>query len=243
METTIYDMLIIGGGPGGLTAGIYAARGKLKTLVIEQKNRTGGQCATYVELENYPGLLSTTGPALMDEFHKHCEKFGVDFAKGEVSKLDVSDNDLIKKVHTKDGAVYQGKTIVISTGAEPRILGIPGELELRGKGVSYCATCDADFYEDLDIVVVGSGNTAVEESIYLTKFVAKITMIVIHDKGTLDADKASQEEAFKNDKIEFVWNSVVDEIYGDGLVEGVRLKNIKTGEKTTLECNGVFMFV
>lgn len=243
MSGKIYDMVIVGGGPGGLSAAIYAARGKLTTLVIEEKRRTGGQCATYSEIENYPGYLGSSAPELMDSFHTHAEKFGVEFAYTKVKKIDVSNDELVKKIQGEDGNTYLGKTVVISTGSEPRILGIPGELEYRGKGVSYCATCDADFYEELDIVVVGSGNTAVEESVYLTKFVEKITMIVIHDEGTLDADKVAQEEAFKNEKIEFVWNSVVDEIYGNGIVKGVKLKNIKTGEISDLPCSGVFMFV
>ncbi len=225
-----------------MSAGIYAARGKMKTLIIEQKRKTGGQCATTTELENYPGYLETTGPDLMDTFRNHCDKFGVEFITGQIEDLDLK-GGFIKTVTLKDGSKIQGKSIIVATGAEPRILGIKGEREFRGKGVSYCATCDADFYEDLDIVVVGSGNTAVEESIYLTKFVNSIKMVVIHKEGVLDADKVAQEHAFKNEKIDFIWNSVVDEICGKDLVNAVKVKNITTGEITEVPCDGVFMFV
>ncbi len=238
-----YDVVIVGGGPAGMSAGIYAARGKLKTLIVEQKRQLGGQCATTQELENYPGFPETTGPALMEIFRSHCLKFGVEFQTGSVTGITVADDGFMKSVHLKEGDPIVSKTVICSTGAEPRILGIPGEKEFRGKGVSYCATCDADFYEDLDVVVVGSGNTAVEESVYLTKFVNSITMIVIHEEGTMDADKVAQEQAMENEKIKFVWSSVVDKIEGDDLVSGVQLKNIKSGELTKLECDGVFMFV
>ena len=239
----IYDLIIIGGGPGGLTAGVYASRSKMKTLCIEEKRKTGGQCATTSELENWPGIKETTGPVLMKEFTEHAEKFGCEFTRGRVESISIDNDGFIKTVTTKKGEEYKTKSILISTGAEPRVLGIPGEKEFRGQGVSYCATCDADFFEDLDIVVVGSGNTAVEESVYLTKFVNKITMIVIHDEGTMDADKTAQEHCLANDKIGYVWNSTVEEILGDDLVTGVRVKNIKTGETEEIECDGVFMFV
>ncbi|MFO7895418.1 MAG: thioredoxin-disulfide reductase [Candidatus Cloacimonadales bacterium] len=239
----IYDLIIIGGGPGGLTAGVYASRSKLKTLCLEEKRKTGGQCATTSELENWPGVKETTGPALMKDFTEHAEKFGCEFKRGKVESIKLAEDGFHKTVITKKGEEYVSKSILIATGAEPRVLGIPGEKEFRGQGVSYCATCDADFFEELDIVVVGSGNTAVEESVYLTKFVNKITMIVIHDEGTMDADKTAQEHCLANDKIEYVWNSTVEEILGDDLVSGVQLKNIKTGESSTLDCDGVFMFV
>lgn len=241
--STIYDLIIIGGGAGGLSAGIYAARGKMKTLLLEEKRKTGGQCATTSEMENYPGTVESTGPALMENFCEHARKFGVEFQRGRVDKIDVAEDGFIKTVTTKKGEKFQAKAILIATGAEPRVLGIPGESEFRGQGVSYCATCDADFFEDLDIVVVGNGNTAVEESVFLTKFVNKITMVVIHDEGVMDADKTAQEHCFANPKIHYVWNSTVSEIVGDDLVTGVKIKNIKTGEESELACDGVFMFV
>ncbi|MBC7004648.1 thioredoxin-disulfide reductase [Photobacterium sp. BZF1] len=239
----LYDVIIIGGGAGGLSAGVYAARGKMKTLVIEDKRNTGGQAATTSEMENYPGILEATGPQLMDMFREHCDKFGVEFARGLVTGISIAEDGFIKTLTTNKGETYQAKSIIVATGATPRILGITGESEFRGKGVSYCATCDADFYEELDVVVVGSGNTAVEESVFLTKFVNKVTMVVLHDQGILDADRTAQEQAFANDKIEFVWNSVVEEITGDELVNGVKLKNLKTGEISELATDGVFMFV
>ncbi len=239
----LYDVIIIGAGAGGMSAGVYAARGKMKTLILEEKRKVGGQAATTNELENYPGILEATGPDLMEQFRAHCEKFGVEFMKGVVDKIEVSDDGFFKTITTAKGEILKAKSVIIGTGAAPRILGIPGESEFRGQGVSYCATCDADFYEDLDVVVVGSGNTAVEESVFLTKFVNKVTMIVLHDEGILDADRTAQEQAFSNDKINFVWNSVVDEINGDDLVNGVTLKHLKTGETRDIACDGVFMFV
>ncbi|MGR5063412.1 thioredoxin-disulfide reductase [Photobacterium sp. DNB22_13_2] len=239
----LYDVIIIGGGAGGMSAGVYAARGKMKTLIIEDKRNTGGQAATTNEMENYPGILEATGPQLMDMFREHCNKFGVDFVRGLVTNISIAEDGFIKTLTTNKGETYQTKSIIVATGATPRILGINGESEFRGKGVSYCATCDADFYEELDVVVVGSGNTAVEESVFLTKFVNKVTMIVLHDQGILDADRTAQEQAFANDKIEFVWNSVVEEITGDELVSGVKLKSLKTGEITEIATDGVFMFV
>ncbi|PID28279.1 MAG: thioredoxin-disulfide reductase [Candidatus Cloacimonadota bacterium] len=239
----IYDLIIIGGGPGGLSAGVYAARSKMKTLCLEEKRRVGGQCATTTEMENYPGILESTGPGLMDNFRAHCEKFGVEFRRGKVDSLEIAEDGFIKTVNTQKGEKIYGKSIIISTGAEARVLGIPGERELRGRGVSYCATCDADFFEDLDIIVVGSGNTAVEESVFLTKFVNKITMVILHEEGKMDADKTAQEQCLANEKIDYIWNSTVEEIVGDELVTGVRVKNIKTGEISEVECDGVFMFV
>ncbi|MBI9031425.1 thioredoxin-disulfide reductase [bacterium] len=238
----IYDTIIIGGGPGGLSAAIYAARSKMRTLVIEQKRKTGGQAATTSEMENYPGFPSASGPEIMDKFKEHCDKFGVEFTKGKVEKVELEEDGFLKRIITKD-KTFVSKTVIIGTGAEPRVLGIKGENTFRGRGVSYCATCDADFFEDLDIVVVGNGNTAVEEAIYLTKFVNKVTMVVIHDQGVMDADKVAQEQALDNEKIEYVWNSTVSEIGGVDMVDHVILKNVKTGQESKFACDGVFMFV
>lgn len=236
----VYDIIIIGGGPGGLTAGIYGSRSKLKTLVIE-KGRVGGQAATTEEMENYPGFFNgTTGPGLMKQMEDHAKFFGTEFVKDEVK--DIKSEGFLKRIVTRNGE-YLTKTIILSTGAEPRVLGVKGEGALRGKGVSYCATCDADFFEDLDVVVVGSGDAAIEEAIYLTRFANKVTIIVLHEEGTLDATPVIQERAYQNPKIEFVWNSVLDEIVGDGIVEAVKVKNLKTNEISELEVNGVFIFV
>ncbi len=239
----IYDIIIIGGGAAGMTAGVYCARAKQKTLLLEEKRKLGGQTATTSELENWPGHTHISGPDLMQNFRDHAEKFGVEIKKEKVAKLTVAEDGFTKIITSKSGEEYKAKAVIIGTGAEPRVLGIKGEKEFKGAGVSYCATCDASFYEELHVVVVGSGNTAVEESIFLTKFVDKLTMIVIHEEGTMDADKVAQEKALANDKIEFVWNSTVDEICGEDLVNGVKIKNIKTGEISELACDGVFMFV
>jgi len=236
-----YDLIIVGGGPAGMAAAIYGSRSRLNTLVLEAKRKTGGQPSTYHDMENYPGVPETTASELMDNFRKHAEKFNAKFKRGEVTNLEV--NGLEKIVSTKKGGEYKAKSVVLAMGAEPRKLGIKGEEELKGKGVSYCATCDADIFEELDVVVIGNGNSAVEESIYLTKFVNKLTMIVIHDEGVMDAEKILQEKAMENEKIDFVWNSVVEEIKGDGMVEKAVVKNIKTGETQEIDCHGVFFFV
>lgn len=235
-----YDVIIIGGGPGGLAAGIYAARAKLSTLIIE-KSRVGGQAATTEEMENYPGFFQgTTGPQLTQAMYEHARHFGCQFCKDEVVDLELEGWE--KVIVTKQGR-YTAKAVIIATGAEPRTLGVKGEAELKGKGVSYCATCDADFFEDLEVVVVGNGDAAIEEAIYLTRFAAKVTIVVIHDEGVLDATKIIQERAFANEKIHFVWNSVLEEIKGDGIVQAVVIKNLKTGAVTELATDGVFIFV
>ncbi|MGL4859405.1 MAG: NAD(P)/FAD-dependent oxidoreductase, partial [Enterobacteriaceae bacterium] len=243
MSHDLYDVLIIGGGPGGLSAALYAARARLSTLVIEEKRQMGGQCATTEELENYPGVLQGTGPELMQKFHQHAEHFGAQCRQGRVQSLTISEQGLYKTVTLKDGSSVRGKTVIIATGTRPRVLGIPGEKEYAGRGVSYCATCDADFYTELDVVVIGSGNTAVEEAVFLTRYVNQVTMIVIHEEGRLDADRIAQEQAFSNPKIRFVWDSIATAITGDELVNGVEVKNIKNGEVSQIEAQGVFMFV
>lgn len=239
--STVYDILIIGGGPGGLAAGIYASRARLKTAILEKGN-PGGQAATTSEMENYPGSFhEVTGPGLMKQFAEHAKRFGTEILRGLVTEVDFSGP--IKKVTTKTGEVYEAHCVILAPGAEPRTLNIKGEGKLRGKGVSYCATCDADFFEELDVVVVGNGDAAIEEAMYLTRFANEVTVIVIHEEGVLDCNKASAEKAFQNPKLRFVWNSVLDEIIGEELVEKVVLKNIKTNELSEMEVNGVFFFV
>ncbi len=234
----LYDVIIIGSGPAGLAAGLYAARGQLKTLVLE-KGGLGGQIATSWEVENYPGAPeNTTGPSLTERMKEQCVSFGVEFLTEEFKSFEQTG----KTIEVTTGAsVYQTKTLIIATGAQPRLLGCPGELEYRGLGVSYCATCDANFFRNLEIAVVGGGDTAIEEAIYLTKFASKVT--VIHRRDQLRATKVLQERAMKEDKIEFVWDSVVEEIKGDGLVNGVVVKNVKTGEQTEIPVSGVFVYV
>jgi len=234
----IYDVAIIGGGPAGLSAGLYASRSRLKTIIIE-KGRWGGQAATTEELENYPGSIENpTGPKLTERMKEQAEAFGTEFINGEAVGFDLSDK--VKVLKLKDGEI-KAKAIIIATGAQHVNLGAPGEDTFRGKGVSYCATCDADFFTDLEVVVVGGGDAAVEEAIYLTKFAEKVT--IIHRRDQFRAAKSIVEKALANEKIHVIWDTVVEEIYGDGIVEGVKLKNVKTGEITDYRTDGVFIFV
>ncbi|MDF2840821.1 MAG: trxB [Clostridia bacterium] len=234
----IYDVAIVGGGPAGLTAGLYAARAKMSAVIIE-KGKWGGQASTTEELENYPGSIEhPTGPSVTERMKNQAEAFGAECMKAEVTGFDFSDK--IKIVKLSKGEI-QAKSVIFAAGAQPMLLGAKGELELRGKGVSYCATCDADFFTELEVVAIGGGDTAVEESIYLTRFAEKVT--IVHRRDEFRAAKSIVEKAMKNDKINVIWNSVVEEIYGDGIVEGLKLKNIQTGEITDLKTDGVFVFV
>ncbi|MDP4127232.1 MAG: thioredoxin-disulfide reductase [Bacillota bacterium] len=237
---TIYDLIIIGGGPAGLSAAIYGGRAKLKTLVIN-KGTIGGLVDTTREIVNYPGYIQVSGPDLMKDFKKHAEHFKVEFLKEEVISVDFSQEEKI--VRTKKGKELSAKAVIIACGSEPRILNIPGEKTLRGSGVAYCATCDAEFFEGEDVVVVGSGDQAIEEGMYITKFARKVTVIVLHDEGILDCNKVSAERAFNNEKMEFIWNSTLEEVLGEENVEGVKIKNLKTGSSADLACQGVFFFV
>lgn len=235
----IYDVAIIGGGPAGLSAGLYASRARMSAVIIE-KSKWGGQAATTEELENYPGSIEQpTGPKLMDRMKSQAEAFGTEFIKDEVIGFQLSDK--IKTVKLAKGDEIKAKTIIYATGAQPALLGVPGEAELRGKGVSYCATCDADFFTELEVLVVGGGDAAVEEAIYLTKFADKVT--IVHRRDKFRAAKSIVEKAKQNEKINIIWNTVVEEIYGDGIVEGVKLKNVQTGEITDFRTDGVFVFV
>jgi thioredoxin reductase (NADPH) len=235
-----YDLIIIGGGPAGLSAAIYGGRAKLKTLVIN-KGTIGGLVDTTREIVNYPGYIQTSGPDLMKDFHKHAQSFGVEFLKEEVVNVNFSQEE--KLVKTKKGKEFSAKAVIIASGSEPRLLNIPGEKRLRGSGVAYCATCDAEFFEGEDVVVVGSGDQAIEEGMFITKFARKVTVIVLHDEGILDCNKVSAERAFNNEKIEFIWNSTIEEVLGEENVEGVKIKNLKTGSSSEFACQGVFFFV
>lgn len=235
-----YDLIIIGGGPAGLSAAIYGGRAKLRTLLIN-KGTIGGMADTTREIVNYPGYINVSGPNLMSEFKKHAETFGVEFLKEEVISTDFAQD--IKKVTTKKKKEFAAKAVIIAVGSEPRLLNIPGEKELKGSGVAYCATCDAEFFEGEDVVVVGSGDQAIEEGMYITKFARKVTVIVLHAEGILDCNKVSAERALHHEKMEFIWNSTIEEVLGEESVEAVKIKNIKTGVSTELACQGVFFFV
>lgn len=235
-----YDLIIIGGGPAALSAAIYGGRAKLKTLVIN-KGTLGGQAYNTREIVNYPGFVQTSGPELMKTFKTHAETFGAQFLKDEVNAVDFSQEEKI--VRTKKGKEFSGKAVVIACGCEPRLLNIPGETRLRGNGVAYCATCDAEFFKGEHVIVVGSGDQAIEEGMFITKFADEVTVIVLHDEGILDCNKVSGEIALNHEKMKFIWNSTIEEVCGEECVEAARIKNIKTGESTALACQGVFFFV
>ena len=233
-----FDTVILGGGPAGLSAAIYASRGAVSTAVIDV-SMMGGQPSNYLELENYPGFPIVGGFDLMEKFEEHADKFGVQkFPMQEIEKIDLTSNP--KVILTKEGE-FRAQTVIIATGAQPMKLGVPGEAEFVGRGVSYCAVCDGAFYKNKVVAVVGGGNAAVEEAMYLTKFADKV--YVIHRRNELRADKIVQERAFKNEKIEFIWDSVVKEIKGGDLVNTAVLENVKTGEKIDLTVNGVFPYI
>lgn len=236
MEQLNFDTIILGGGPAGLSAAIYASRGAVSTAVIDT-NMLGGQPSNYLELENYPGFQVIGGFDLMEKFEEHADKFGVHkFPMQEIQSV-----DLKNKIVTTNEYEFRAKTIIIATGAQPMKLGVSGEKEFVGRGVSYCAVCDGAFYKNKVVAVVGGGNAAVEEAVYLTKFADKV--YIIHRRDELRADKIVQERAFKNEKIEFIWNSVVKEIKGDNLVNAVVLENVKTKEISNLPVNGVFPYI
>ena len=202
MERKIFDIIILGGGPAGFSSAIYAARGAVSTAIVDI-NMLGGQPSNYLELENYPGFQLVGGYDLMEKFEEHADKFGVKkFPMQEITKIDLAK----KKIYTKEYE-FSAKSIIIATGAQPMKLGVKGEKEFVGRGVSYCAVCDGAFYKDKIVAVVGGGNSAIEEAMYLTKFAKKV--YVIHRRDKLRADKILQEKAFKNKKIEFIWNSIV----------------------------------
>ncbi len=238
MQQYDFDTVILGGGPAGLSAAIYASRGAISTAIVDV-SMLGGQPSNYLELENYPGFPIVGGFDLMEKFEEHADKFGVHkFPMQEIEKIDLISNP--KTILTKE-AEFRAKTVIIATGAQPMKLGVPGEKEFVGRGVSYCAVCDGAFYKDKIVAVVGGGNAAVEEAMYLTKFASKV--YVIHRRNELRADKIVQERAFKNEKIEFIWDSVVKEIKGEDLVNTAVLENVKTKEITNLSVNGVFPYI
>ncbi|MCL2171058.1 MAG: thioredoxin-disulfide reductase [Defluviitaleaceae bacterium] len=240
----IYDVIIIGAGPAGLSAAIYAGRARLSCLLIE-KDADGGQIVVTHEIENYPGGLEhESGASLTKRMTAQVAQFGAQRAADNITDVDF--NGEIKTVIGQK-ASYRGRSVIIAAGAQPRPIGCPGEREFIGKGVSYCATCDANFFEDFEVYVVGGGDSAVEEAIYLTKFARKVT--IIHRRDELRAAKSIQEKAFANDKIEFMWDSVVTELKGDGLLQSMIVQNTKTGETREIHADeedgtfGVFVFV
>ncbi|HCL4445193.1 TPA: thioredoxin-disulfide reductase [Clostridium botulinum] len=240
----VYDLIIIGSGPAGLSAGLYAARARLKTLILE-RNKAGGQIVITDEVANYPGSIrDATGASLVARMEEQVDEFGAERKKDNVKEVDFTGKIKIIKGEKEE---YKAKSVIIATGAAPRHIGCKGENELIGKGVSYCATCDADFFTDLEVFVIGGGDSALEEALYLTKFARKVT--VVHRRDALRGAKSIQEKVFKNPKIEIMWDSVVEEIKGDGIVESAVFKNKKTGEITEYFADeddgtfGIFVFV
>lgn len=234
----IYDLIIIGAGPAGLTASIYASRAGLDFIVIDKSFVAGGQIMNTYEIENYPGLDLLSGMELSAKFSEHAERLGMEMINEEVEKLENTEE--FKTVTTTDN-VYRAKNIIIATGANHRLLGIGGEDELKGKGVSYCATCDGAFFREKTAVVVGGGDVAVEDAMFLSRFCKKVYLI--HRRDSLRAAKILQNKMFEIDKIEVVWDTIPLEIIGDSVVTGLKVKNVKTNEESVLETNAVFVAV
>ncbi len=234
----MYDVIVIGSGPAGLTAALYTSRAKLKTLVVAG-TMWGGQLLLTTEVENFPGFKEgILGPDLMDNMWKQAERFGSEMIFDDATAVDFSSKPFKVMVGSK---AYEGKSVIIATGASAKWLGLESETRLRGRGVSVCATCDAAFFKDKKAVVVGGGDTALEEALALSKFVREVK--VIHRRDKLRASKILQERAFKNPKIEFIWNSTVQEILGKDRVEGIRLKKVDSNEEFELACDAVFIAI
>ena len=241
----IYDVIILGAGPAGLAAGLYAGRSRLSTLIIE-KGQDGGQIAITDEIENYPGQMveGETGPSLIARMSEQAKKFGAERVSDTIKSVELEGP--VKKLVGVKGE-YEAKTVIIATGAFPKPIGCKNEGKFVGKGISFCATCDASFFEDFEVYVVGGGDSAVEEAMYLSKFARKVT--IIHRRNELRAAKSIQEKAFANPKIDFMWDTVVDEVCGDELMEAMIVKNVKTGELTRVEADpddgifGLFGFI
>ncbi len=237
-EDKTFDIIILGGGPAGLSAAIYAARSSAKTAIIDI-SMLGGQPSNYLELENYPGFSKIGGYDLMEKFEEHADMFGIQkFPMEEIQSVDLTSE--IKTVTTLNGE-FKAKSIIIATGAQSKKLGVEGEKEFVGRGVSYCAVCDGAFYKDKVVAVVGGGNAAVEEAGYLTKFASKVYLI--HRRDELRADKIVQERAFKNEKLEFIYDTVVNKINGDGVVKSATIENVKTHEVKDLAIDGIFPYI
>ena len=233
-----FDAIVLGGGPAGLSAGIYLARSKVKTAIIDS-SMIGGQPSNYLDIENYPGFENITGPELMTKFQHQLDKFGIEkFEMQEIVEIALKSNP--KYIKTKD-SIFESNSIIIACGTNSKKSGIEGEMEFIGKGVSYCAICDAMFYQDKTVAVIGGGNSALEEAIYLTKFAKKV--YIIHRRNELRADKIVQLRAFQNDKIEFRLNSVPLKIMGNNVVQKLQIKDNNKNVITTLDVDGVFFYI
>ncbi|TQQ85788.1 thioredoxin-disulfide reductase [Peptacetobacter hominis] len=241
----VYDIAIIGAGPAGLAAGLYGARAKMKTVIFE-KSKNGGQIVITHEVANYPGSVeNASGPSLVARMVQQCKEFGAEIKRDDIVEVQLEGD--IKVIKGQSGEEYRAKAVVVAAGASPRKIGCPGEKEFTGKGVSYCATCDADFFEDFEVFVVGGGDSAIEEAMYLTKFARKVT--IVHRRQGFRCAKSIEEKAKANPKIEFLLDTVVEEIKGDGILESVVFKNVVTGETFEYHADeedgtmGVFVFI
>src|SRR5699024_8803768 len=237
IQDTIYDVVVIGSGPGGMTAALYASRSDLSTLLIE-RGVPGGQLINTAEVENYAGFKSIKGPELANNMYEGAAQFGAEYTFGDVREI--IDGKEYKEIITSN-KIFKARTIVIATGAEHKKIGIPGENELNGRGVSYCAVCDGAFFRDRPLVVVGGGDSAVEEGTYLTQVASEVT--IVHRRDELRAQQILQDRAFNNDKVDFIWDTVVEEIEGDNNVNALQLRNVKTGEVSELPADGVFIYI
>jgi thioredoxin reductase (NADPH) len=237
-EENIYDVIIAGAGPAGLTAAVYTSRANLSTLMIE-RGIPGGQMANTEDVENYPGFDHILGPDLSNKMFEHAKKFGAEYAYGDIKEI--IDGEEYKTV-VLGSKEFKARAVIISTGAEYKKIGVPGEKELGGRGVSYCAVCDGAFFKEKELVVVGGGDSAVEEGVYLTRFASKVT--IVHRRDELRAQKILQKRAFDNEKIDFIWNHTVKEIHGkDNKVASVALVNTQTGEERDFSADGVFIYI
>ncbi|ANU11592.1 thioredoxin-disulfide reductase [Planococcus antarcticus DSM 14505] len=236
---TIYDVVIIGAGPAGMTAGVYTSRANLTTLMLE-RGIPGGQMANTEEIENYPGFDHILGPDLSTKMFEHAKKFGAEYAYGDVTEIIDGEEFKIIKAGSKE---YKTRAIIVTTGAEYKKMGIPGETELGGRGVSYCAVCDGAFFKKKELVVVGGGDSAVEEGVYLTRFADKVT--IVHRRDELRAQKIIQDRAFANNKIDFIWSHTVKEIHddGNGKVGSVTLVSTDDDKEREFKADGVFIYI
>jgi len=232
------DLIIVGGGPAGMTAGIYAGRAEVKPLILVGQ-AFGGQAATTSEMENYPGFPDGIGGmALAEQMAAHAARFGAETAFEEVISLDLGVYPFFLKTY---GAAYRARALILCTGTSPRKMGVPGEGKFIGKGVSFCATCDGYFYREKRVVVVGGGDSALDEGLYLTRFANEV--IIVHRRDQLRATPILQKRATANPKMRFVWDTVIDEVLGESAVSGVRVHNVRTGEEGTIPCDGVFVYI
>ena len=239
MEEKIYDVIVLGGGPSGLTAGIYLARSKADVVVLDT-GTIGGQMVLTFEVANYPGVEQTTGYQLASVMKKQAKSFGCDIKSNiKITALDLESNQ--KSVTVNDKIVYKAPAIIISTGGRSRMLNVPGEKEFKGRGISYCATCDGDFFQDKEIIVVGGGNSALEEAVALTKYAKKVT--ILHEFDNFQAFEHAVEEVKANPKIDFIMEAHVTGFYGDDSLKKITYKNLKTGEEFEKEIDGVFIFI